>query len=166
MLIGTAALLQAYPEFCRQVFDAAPDGFQIAVAELQNKHGKASWQWGLGDMSGGVRFRRWDRSWRSPHGSAALDERVPPSVPSQQGSAGCTWQGRRVVTLTLTSRMPCRAGGAAAVCAAGTVDGEVRRRRHPWEGDSGLGAAPARLVSLGLAFAIYSCMAARLSSSC
>lgn len=32
--------LQAYPEFCRQVFDAAPLGFQIAVAELQNKYGK------------------------------------------------------------------------------------------------------------------------------
>ncbi|KAI3434919.1 hypothetical protein D9Q98_002973 [Chlorella vulgaris] len=33
---------QAYPEFCRQVFDAAPLGFQIAVAELQNKYGKAA----------------------------------------------------------------------------------------------------------------------------
>ncbi|PSC77003.1 calcium homeostasis regulater C 1 [Micractinium conductrix] len=33
---------QAYPEFCRQVFDAAPQGFQIAVAELQDRHGKAA----------------------------------------------------------------------------------------------------------------------------
>lgn len=32
--------MQAYPEFCRQVFDAAPQGFQIAVAELQDRHGK------------------------------------------------------------------------------------------------------------------------------
>ena len=31
---------QAYPEFSRQVFDAAPVGFQIAVAELQTKYGK------------------------------------------------------------------------------------------------------------------------------
>ncbi|KAL4425334.1 hypothetical protein ABPG75_009350 [Micractinium tetrahymenae] len=33
---------QAYPEFCRQVFDAAPEGFQVAVAELQDRHGKAA----------------------------------------------------------------------------------------------------------------------------
>ena len=33
-------MMQAYPEFCRKVFDAAPLGFQIAVAELQNKYGK------------------------------------------------------------------------------------------------------------------------------
>lgn len=37
--------LQAYPEFCRQVFDAAPEGFQVAVAELQNKYGKVSRLW-------------------------------------------------------------------------------------------------------------------------
>lgn len=30
----------AYPEYCRQVFDAAPDGFQVGVAELQNRYGK------------------------------------------------------------------------------------------------------------------------------
>ena len=30
----------AYPEYCRQVFEAAPNGFQISVAELQNKYGK------------------------------------------------------------------------------------------------------------------------------
>ncbi|KAL4419180.1 hypothetical protein ABPG77_007770, partial [Micractinium sp. CCAP 211/92] len=30
------------PEFCRQVFDAAPEGFQVAVAELQDRHGKAA----------------------------------------------------------------------------------------------------------------------------
>ncbi|EFN56966.1 hypothetical protein CHLNCDRAFT_57377 [Chlorella variabilis] len=33
---------QAYPEYCRQVFDAAPLGFQVAVAELQTKYGKAA----------------------------------------------------------------------------------------------------------------------------
>ncbi len=32
--------LQAYPEFCRAAYDAAPLGFQIAVAELQNRYGK------------------------------------------------------------------------------------------------------------------------------
>lgn len=41
------SLPQAYPEFCRQVFDAAPEGFQIAVAELQTKYGKASALLGL-----------------------------------------------------------------------------------------------------------------------
>ena len=30
----------AYPEYSRTVFEAAPEGFQIAVAELQNRHGK------------------------------------------------------------------------------------------------------------------------------
>ena len=29
----------AYPEYCRMVYDAAPEGFQIAVAELQKKYG-------------------------------------------------------------------------------------------------------------------------------
>ena len=32
----------AYPEYCRKVFEAAPEGFQIAVAELQNKYGKSA----------------------------------------------------------------------------------------------------------------------------
>ena len=32
----------AYTEYSRAVFDAAPQGFQIAVADLQNKHGKAA----------------------------------------------------------------------------------------------------------------------------
>jgi len=32
----------AYPEYCRMVFEAAPEGFQIAVAELQNKYGKSA----------------------------------------------------------------------------------------------------------------------------
>jgi hypothetical protein len=36
---------QAYPEFSRQVFDAAPVGFQIAVAELQTKYGKVGQGW-------------------------------------------------------------------------------------------------------------------------
>lgn len=30
----------AYPEYCRAVFEAAPQGFQVAVAELQDRHGK------------------------------------------------------------------------------------------------------------------------------
>lgn len=33
---------QAYPEYCRRVFDVAPEGFQIAVAELQDKFGKSA----------------------------------------------------------------------------------------------------------------------------
>lgn len=32
----------AYPEYCRAVFEAAPEGFQIAVAELQTRYGKAA----------------------------------------------------------------------------------------------------------------------------
>jgi hypothetical protein len=29
----------AYPEYCRMVYEAAPDGFQIALADLQSKYG-------------------------------------------------------------------------------------------------------------------------------
>jgi len=32
----------AYPEYSRTVFEAAPEGFQIAVAELQDRHGRAA----------------------------------------------------------------------------------------------------------------------------
>lgn len=40
---GNGVGTQSYQEFCRQVFDVAPLGFQIAVAELQNKYGKVSY---------------------------------------------------------------------------------------------------------------------------
>lgn len=32
----------AYPEYCRKVFEASPEGFQIAVPELQNRYGKSA----------------------------------------------------------------------------------------------------------------------------
>ena len=32
----------AYPEYCRQVYEASPEGFQEAVGDLQNKYGKSA----------------------------------------------------------------------------------------------------------------------------
>lgn len=32
----------AYPEYCRQVYEAAPVGFQEAIGDLQNKYGKSA----------------------------------------------------------------------------------------------------------------------------
>ncbi|KAI8101504.1 hypothetical protein M9435_001610 [Picochlorum sp. BPE23] len=32
----------AYPEYCRMVYEAAPDGFQIALADLQSKYGDSA----------------------------------------------------------------------------------------------------------------------------
>lgn len=38
---GVGNEMQAYPEYCRAVYEAAPEGFQIAVAELQNRYGQS-----------------------------------------------------------------------------------------------------------------------------
>ena len=32
----------AYPEYCRQVYEASPEGFQEAIGDLQNKYGKSA----------------------------------------------------------------------------------------------------------------------------
>ncbi len=32
----------AYPEYCRMVYEAAPEGFQIAIADLQSKYGASA----------------------------------------------------------------------------------------------------------------------------
>jgi hypothetical protein len=36
---GIGGAHQQYPEFCREMYDAAPEGFQIAVATLQDRYG-------------------------------------------------------------------------------------------------------------------------------
>eukprot|EP00887_Chlorella_sp_A99_P003472 scaffold7.g3472.t1 len=37
---GVGSDMIAYPEYCRSVYEAAPEGFQIAVAELQDRFGR------------------------------------------------------------------------------------------------------------------------------
>ena len=39
---GIGSDVLAYPEYSRTVFEAAPQGFQIAVADLQDRYGQAA----------------------------------------------------------------------------------------------------------------------------
>ena len=138
---------QAYPEFSRQVFDAAPVGFQIAVAELQAKYGKV----GRGGPAGlpALHAQQQQLLWYHCCGPTMIASNTVLD-PILQPLAGLALLGTVPVMLSTQPPLPSpspAAGGAAAVCAAGPVDGTQGGGRGAWEGNRRRGAARARLVS-------------------